>query len=811
MDIITMSGNTHKIIMHSRTGRRFPVSVGAVLLGMCLAGLSAPSVAQSGAPQQSVSLASQALSSALRDLGRQFSVQIVYLPETVAGRQSPALSGQFTLDQALSRLLAGTGIQVRRSGNNISLGPADSGEAAQLEAVQVHASRQDVTSEGSGSYAAAGATIGKSPLSLRQIPQSVSVMTRTQMDEQGFTRVADAINYTTGISSSGYPDTENFNSRGFGASLQYDGVPAQGGGAPHLDLAVYDRIEVLRGPAGLLSGTAEPGGVVNLVRKRPSRELRFEGQVSVGSWNNYRAEADLGGPLNQDGSLRGRVVAAYQDKDQYYDQGSSKPATLYGVLEYDLTPATTLGLTAFYSELDFRNFNGLAQFEDGSLPDRRDFLGPARTSNHEVYELGADLQHRFDNEWVLKASYSHKESTYKGFSSFALKPISLQTGLTDMQAGRIHNEFTWDQGDVSVTGPFSLFGREHSLTVGFNAARNNTKTSSRFSQFPNWDVLNDFDYGSMLDQPILNQNQDIVTQSGVYASTRLKLHDQLTAVLGGRWSNYESKSRSLRPASSPWQVSDAKASGEFTPFAGLILDVNDSISLYSSYAESFVPQSQQDYTGKTLDPRKGWQIEAGAKGEFLDGRLNGSIAVYRMRDTNRAVTDTDHIGCGGSATGTCSRAAGLVQSQGWEMELVGNVAPGWDLGAGYTYTDVRYRQDSTKENEGQRFNANLVTKHLFRFWTHYRFQPQDWGGRLNGWSVGAGVQAQSNLFTSDVYQGGYATVSAKIGYKPNERWEASLAVNNLFDRRYLSSVGYSTFLNLYGAPRNAMLNVKYRY
>ncbi|MFP5196678.1 TonB-dependent siderophore receptor [Alcaligenes faecalis] len=806
-----MSGTTHKITVHNRAVRQLPLGLGAVLLGLCLSALAAPSHAQSSAPQQTISLTAQPLSSALRDLGRQFSVQIVYLPDTVAGRQSPALSGQFTLDQALSRLLAGTGIQVRRSGSNISLSPADSGDATQLEPVRVQASRYDVTSEGSGSYAAAGATIGKSPLSLREIPQSVSVMTRTQMDEQGFTRVADAINYTTGISSSGYPDTENFNSRGFAASLQYDGVPAQGNGAPHLDLAVYDRIEVLRGPAGLLSGTAEPGGVVNLVRKRPTRELRFEGQVSAGSWNNYRAEADLSGPLNKDGTLRGRVVTAYQDKDQYYDQGGSKPATLYGVLEYDLTPSTTLGLTAFYSELDFRNFNGLAQFEDGSLPDRRSFLGPARTSNHEVYELGADLQHRFDNEWVFKASYSHKESTYKGFSSFALQPISLQTGLTNMQAGRIHNEFTWDQGDVSVTGPFNLFGREHSLTLGFNAARSNTKTSSRFSQFPNWDVLNDFDYGSLLDQPILNQNQDIVTQSGIYASTRLKLHDRVTAVLGGRWSNYESKSRSVRPETGPWDVSDAKASGEFTPFAGLILDVNDTISLYSSYAESFVPQSQQDYTGKTLDPRKGWQIEAGAKGEFLDGRLNGSVAVYRMRDTNRAVTDTDHVGCGGSPTGTCSRAAGLVQSQGWEMELVGNLAPGWDLGAGYTYTDVRYRRDSVLENEGQRFNANLVPKHLFRFWTHYRFQPQDWGGRLNGWSVGAGVQAQSNLFTSDVYQGGYATVSAKIGYKPNERWEASLAVNNLFDRRYLSSVGYSTFLNIYGAPRNAMLNLKYRY
>lgn len=802
----------------SRTGSKnnsatiFSATLSRLTVAVSLALASASPLVHAQQSIAQINIQEQSLSEALLQLGQQTSLQFIYTTDLVRGISAPTISGRMAPEEALRRLLAGTGIEDSREGNTINL--RRSADATQLESITV-TGRSLATTEDTGSYAARGATIGKSAQSLREIPQSVSVMTRTQMDDQGFTRVADALNYTTGVRSSGYPDTESFTSRGFATSIQYDGVPAQqgllGSGSPHLDLAIYDRIEVLRGPSGLLSGSGEPGGAINLVRKRPTDEFRFASALSAGTWDNYRLEADVGGPLTDDGRLRGRMVGVYQDKNQFYEQGKNNPQMLYGVLEYDLGQNTTLGVTGLYSKLNFRNFNGLPLFEDGSLPDYKSFLGSDRTSAHEIYELGADLTHRFDSGWVFKANYSHKESTYKGFSSTALAPLSVTTGRTDVWAGRIFNEFAWDQVDVNLTGPFRLLDREHSFTLGYNMARYDTHSSSRFSGFSNWDALNNFDYGSALDQPILNRSQNIITQSGLYASGRFKLHDRLTAVLGGRWTSYESKSRTVDPVSTPWEVSAAKTSGEFTPFAGLVFDVNEQISVYSSYAETFVPQSDRDYTGTTLEPRKGWQVEAGVKGEFLDGRLNGSLAVFRLRDTNRAVIDPEHVGCGNSPTGSCYRAAGLVQSQGWELEVVGSPVAGWDIGAGYTYTDARVREDSAGATEGERFNANLIPKHLFRLWTQYRFGAEQWDGRLRGWSVGAGVQAQSDLHTGDVYQGGYTTVSTKLGYKPNENWEASLVINNLFDRRYLDSVGYGTFLNIYGAPRNAMLTVKYRY
>lgn len=801
--------------VHSKNHRSaavFSARLRCVTVAVSLALLGASPVVYAQSTAVPISIQQHSLNDALLQLGQQTSLQFIYTSDLVRGYSVQPISGRMQPEEALRRLLAGTGIEYSRDGNTINLWrPSDN--ATQLGAVRV-TGRSLATTEDTGSYAARDVTIGKSAQSLREIPQSVSVMTRTQMDDQGFTRVADALNYTTGIRSSSYSDTELFTSRGFNTNIQYDGVPTQQGalgpGVPHQDLAIYDRLEVLRGPSGLLTGSGEPGGAINMVRKRPTDEFRLEGAVGVGSWDNYRAEADISGPMNENGTLRGRLVGVYQDKSQYYTYGKNNPHLLYGVLEYDLGENTTVGITGLYSKMNFRVFNGLPLYDDGSLPGYDTFLGTTKLSGHETFELGADLKHRFGEGWEFKANYSHKENNYKGYSAMALTPVSVETGLTSGWAGRIHNTFTWDQLDANVTGPFQLLGREHFVTVGYNWARYDTTSSSRFSAFPDWDAYNDFDYGA-LDLPLLNKSQDITTQSGLYASTRLSLTDNLTAVVGGRWSNYELKSRQVKPTTTPWQKSDAKADNKFTPFAGLVFDVNEQISVYGSYAETFVPQSDSDYSGKTLEPRKGWQMEAGVKGEFLDGRLNTSLAVYRLRDTNRAVVDTEHVGCGNSPTGTCYRGSGLVQSQGWEFEVVGSPLAGWDLGAGYTYTDVRVREDSDHDVEGQRFNSNLIPKHLFRMWTQYKFASDDFGGSLRGWSVGAGVQSQSNLYTSSVYQGGYTTVSAKLGYQPTKHWEALLVINNLFDKRYLESVGHGTFLNLYGAPRNAMLTVKYRY
>jgi len=768
--------------------------------------------AQAGAGQAAVQYEIPAgpLAPALSRYAQLSGADIVVDTRSLQGLTTQGLQGSHTVTEGFAILLRGTGYRASRTAAGYVIEPEPRNSAVTLEPVRVDGDAwRNATTDGIDSYAARAVTITKDAQSLREIPQSVSVMTRQQMDDQGLTTVAEAMSYVTGLTPSDYENTEKFNARGFSTSAQYDGMPQQDTMA-HMDLAIYDRIEVLRGPTGLLTGTGEPGGAINYVRKRPRAEGHFSASASGGSWDFYRLEADGGGPLNESGTLRGRLVGAYEDENKFYDWGRSEPRTFYGVLEYDLTPRTTIGLAATYNNRRFRNFNGLPLYSDGSVPDRDAYVGPSKMSEMSTYDVGTDLTHRWDNGWEFKAAYLHRETRYRGYSAFTGSRIDIDTGLASgMSVGRIANDFEWDQGDVHVSGPVSFLGQEHRFTLGYNYARSDTTTGSRFSYIENVAPLDDHDFNDAYALPVLNRNNSIITQSGVYASGRFKLADPLSLVLGGRWTDYREKSRAVSPEVGAWTRSAANTKGEFTPFGGIVLDVSPQVSVYASYTDIFVPQSDQDYTGQTLDPRKGWQTEAGVKGEFFDGRLNASLAVFRIRDQNRAITDPDHIGCGGTPTGLCSRAAGLVQSQGWEAEVSGSPLPGWDIAAGYTYTNAKFLRDSDEANVGKRFGADILPKHLFKLWTQYRFQQDDFGGALNGWRVGMGVQAQSDVYTPSMRQGGYAVVSARLGYQINKQWDAALSVNNLFDREYLRTPGYDTFYNLYGAPRSAILTLRY--
>ncbi|NYT68862.1 TonB-dependent siderophore receptor [Pusillimonas noertemannii] len=771
------------------------------------------------APVQ-ISIPAQSLGNALIQLGEQASLQIFYLPETVSGLNAPAVAGNLTSDQALQRLLAGTGIEVKRNGNTVSLSKPASGTTTQLAPIMVHGTL-DPTSEGSGSYAAEAVTIGKSVLTLKEIPQSVSVVTQQQIQDQGFTSVTEALHQAPGVITGGRDNGEIAIIRGFGSSKQYDGMVLQEGSdrmGLHQDLAMFDRVEVLRGPAGLLTGSGSLGGTINYVAKRPRHELGISGTVSAGSWNHYRGELDITGPLNKSGTLRGRAVMALQDEDKFYDVDHSRHEFFYGILEYDLTPKTTVGLAFDYIHRKYTSsFYGIPLYSDGSKPPRTSFAGTETPSSYESTGISVDLNHRFDNDWNLKAAYRHRKAdgdTYDYYvTSNGVDPI---TGLANINAQNTVAWTKWENFDISASGPIELLGKKHHFTFGYDRSTQNVGLKRAGQAVSNWDVFNNHDLREYFDKLNANnvptENQNAYIQSGIYASGRIKLADPLTLVVGGRWTSFESRSRTV-PTAQEWSVSEAKASREFTPYGGLIWDVNDQLSLYTSYTDTFVPQSQVDYSGKTLDPRVGWQAEAGAKATFFDGRLNASLAVFRIRDTNRAIPDPDHVGCGGTATGRCYVGSGLIQSEGWEAEISGSPVPGWDIAASYTYTRAKYLRDSNPENDGTRYNTFYTPVHLFKLWSQYRFGRDDMGGALQGWTVGAGVYAQSGVYGSrtltEARQSGYATVDFKLGYKINKNWDANLYVENVFDREYLSTLSNSLmFNNFYGRPRSAMLSLR---
>lgn len=767
--------------------------------------------AQAATSAQEYDIPAGPLAPALRRYAQQADVDIVLDAGNLASLNTAGLKGRYGVDEGFALLLRGTGYRASRSaaGYFLQPDPTQGSSVATLAELTVRGEgERQASTEGTGSYASQYVTLGKGVQSWREIPQSVSVITRQQMDDQGAVTIAEAMSYATGMTLSDYEGTEKFNSRGFGTSAQYDGIPQQGSGT-HVDLAIYDRLEVLRGPSGLLTGTGEPGGVVNYVRKRPMDSAHFSAGASLGSWQHRRIEADGGGPLNEAGTARGRLVGAWQEENKFYDLGRSEPRTLYGVLEFDLTENTTLGLTGTWHERRFRNFNGLPLYADGSLPAMDDYVGTDRLSKYGMHDYGVDLTHRLGSGWVVKASYLHRQERYRGYSAFAGSALDVVTGRSGMSVGRIANDFKWDQGDVQITGPLQAFGREHWFTLGYNLSRYQSTTGSRFAWLPDWAPLQDHDFGVILDEPVINKSRSVTEQSGLYASTRIRLADPLTLVLGARWTDYSNKSRTLSPVATAWKDSTANVSNEFTPYGGLVWDLNDNLTLYASYADIFVPQSQQDVNGVTLRPRVGWQTEVGVKGQFFDNRLNTSLALFRIRDKNRAMVDAANTGCGGTPNGICYKAAGQIQSQGIEAEISGSPLPGWDMTAGYTYTHATYLEDADPANVGRRFGADVLPRHLFRLWTQYRFGRDDFQGALLGWRIGVGVQAQSDVYTASIRQGTYATASVRLGYALSKQWDAALSVNNVFDRRYLRTPGHATFYNLYGEPRSFMLNVRY--
>lgn len=779
----------------------------AIALALCSTSLSAqnaPAVTASASLQ--FNIVAKPLGEALSDWALQAQTQLIVQPGLVRGKTAPAVNGKLPPDEALMRLLAGSGLVARFEGEAVIIvDAANAAASGALPAVTVNAQADSgATTEGSDTYAARAVSIFKGQTSLREIPQSVSVLTRQQIDDQNLVAVEDAINKMTGARISDFQRSEAVYVRGYTLSKQVDGAPMQSAGVG-VDMALYDRIELLRGPSGLLTGTGNPGGVMNFVLKRPQADYAFNAAATAGSGSNKRGEVDVTGPLTKDGALRGRLVVVGQDKEGFTSYGNEHKQLVYGALEYVFSPDTKLGLSYYYQRYQYYNSYGVPLSSTGQVVARGAYVGPDRLSNQTDSRTTADFTHKLGAGWEAHAVYSHANNRFDGYSAYTSTAVNANTGLAGYTLTHAINTYAWDGADAYVTGPVRLFDRDHVLTLGYSYARYEGDTSSKSASGTAKDVLNDHNYDALiasagLDNVNSAHTQTITTQSGLYGSSRIKLADPLILVLGVRWTDYSSKSRSVGATTAAWTRSAAAATDRFSPYGGLVWDVNRNLTLYGSYADIFVPQTTQDYLGNTLAPRVGWQGEVGAKTEWFDGALNATLALYRVRDTNRSMVDPNHVGCGGTSTGTCYMAAGLVQSQGWEFEVTGKPSPRWDITTGYTYNQATYLRDATASNVGATF---AWPKHLFKLWTQYRLGGDD--GVPSTWTLGAGMNAQSEIVNGTIRQGGYATFNARIGYRIDKNWDLSLNLNNLTDRSYLRTVGYTGYYNSWGDPRNVQL------
>ncbi|EJL03874.1 TonB-dependent outermembrane ferripyoverdine receptor FpvA [Pseudomonas fluorescens Q2-87] len=783
-----------------------------------------PLSAQVMAEDVSIDIPAQSLPQALQAFGQQTNQQVIYNAADMAGLKSTRVSGKMSPQAAIAELLKGTGVRYSLEGSTIMLVRGSATTGMELGATTINAQQLDATTEGSHSYTSNAVTIGKGTHTLKEIPQSITVMTRKQMDDQNLVSLKDAVNQTTGIVGlQGVGQGMILSSRGFQIDdWQYDGVPIPRntyslGNWATQDLIFFDRLEVMRGASGLLQGTGSPGGAVNLVRKRGQSAPTVTLTGKAGSWDHYGLQLDAGGPLNDAGNIRGRVVLDEDQSNSFVDHTWNKTHSMYGALDVDLSEDTTLGFAVSQSNGESRgNIRGLPRYADGSMPDvsRSTYTGARwNRSDIDVTTLYADLEHRFNEDWAFKVGAVHmsednqakNQRTQNG--SVGLNPngtgVQYADFVTDFQSTKVGL-------DMNLSGKFEALSMQQEVMLGSNFSQ--LETDDKYARTFNNSSDSIFDLNN--NRPEVSYDSLVnasngrgtlskydIRQKGVYGTWRVKPVDDLTLVLGSRvsWYDFSYKSKTQTASGITGNApSTATETGVVTPYGGIIYDLSREWAVYASYTDVFQPQTNLDTSGSVLKPIVGTNYEVGLKGELMDGRVNTSMAVFRYDQENRAIPVA-------SCTGVnCSAASGKVRSQGIEAEISGEVIDNLQLFAGYTYNTTKYLKDPS--NEGSVFST-WTPKHMLRVWGNYQFTG-DW----NRVSTGLGFTTQSHTMVYDYDREvpGYTVWNARVGYRMTSEIDLAVNLNNLFDKTYIAP-GYNQLNgnNNFGDPRNVMFSVKY--
>ncbi|MFJ2683459.1 TonB-dependent siderophore receptor [Pseudomonas sp. NPDC087342] len=704
------------------------------------------------------------------------------------------------------------------------------GDALQLDATNISAQGLGATTEDTHSYTTGQTSSATGlPLSLRETPQSVTVITRQQMDDRGVQSVGDALRNTPGISTQKYDsDRTEFSARGFAiTNFQYDGVnqPYDGvyGENPNNsdDSASLDRIEVIKGATGLMTGSGDPSATVNLIRKKPTKEFKASISGTVGSWDAYRSVGDISGSLNESGSVRGRFVGSYSDKNSYQDHYSQKKDLYYGILEADLTPDTLLTFGIDKSSATPRGSSWTGNptyFSDGGRTDFPRHFNPAADWSRRDFDettYFASLEQALANDWKLKVSVDQKTTVHDTqlASASGGNPDRATGEGMFLYWGRWEGHRVQNTADVNVSGPFSLGGREHELVAGVMTSHSrqtgSTYDTSAFELVPG----SIYDWNGHLPKQEFPKNgkyERTQSQNGVYLATRLRPTDDLSVILGSRLSTFKyNEDYGYNPGAG---LDDTHASykehGVVTPYAGVIYDLNDVYSVYASYTSIYQPQTYKDINGTTLAPIEGDAYETGLKAAYFDGKLNASLALFRIEQDGVA----ESIGTNAITNEGIYKAVDGTKTQGIELELAGELADGWNLSAGYTYARTR------DADEQRIFGFPLSTskpEHVVRTFTTYRLP-----GALDKVTVGGGISWQSAFYGkiysptvgdyTQIKQGGYTLVDLMTRYQYNEHLSFTANANNVFDKRYLTGLGNfdTTF---YGEPRNLTLTTKWDF
>ncbi|MET4898702.1 TonB-dependent siderophore receptor [Sphingomonadaceae bacterium jetA1] len=724
------------------------------------------------------------------------------------------------------------------------------------------AAKQDITvlgkrTEGSDSYTKHDAdTVTGLRLSIRETPQTVTVLTRQLLDDQQIETMDDVLQTTPGVTSSQLDNAgrSTYRARGFDITnyrvdgAQVDGQSTFGGAGASTNIDLYDNLQIVRGANGLLGGTGDPSATIYLLRKRPTKTLSGIGALTLGNWGRRRLMGDLNLPITKGGEVRTRLVYSDEATDTFRDREHVDRQGLLASAEVDLTPRSTLNIGVQYEKTvnDGASWgaNVPIWFADGTLaklPRSTNPVADWSEARRKTTTGFVNLDHRWGADWHLRVSYNRTRGS--AFNDLGVAKANNAARSVGGFAGFFHQDGTGgflnaihseyenrrDNIDAAVDGTIHVFGREHMLMAGFNGYWD-TVTNYAFSfALGNCNILGKRPYSGCQYRsdglPIadwrawdgsyarLNTYRtdaravDRTRNLGGYVATRLDLADPLKVILGARLSDFKSTGGDYNAANRFTADSTiTHEKGVFTPYAGIVFDMTRALSLYASYTSVFTPQGDlRDANDALLKPITGKSYEAGVKGSFNDGRLNASLAVFNNRQSNVA----ENTGLLNDRTGNAVyRTVDGVRSRGVDIDASGMVLPGWNILFGYSYLDVdglSYQRDPS---------------HQVRLSTSYTL-PGSW----NRLTVGGGLSAQSKTTWStnpgrplgggrydatNLTVSGYMLANLLVRYRINDHLQIGANVTNLTDKTYYRQYGFYDGL-IYGEPRSYSVNMRARF
>ncbi len=784
---------------------------------LAVVAVSALNVAQAAQPSEQhtgqfrFDIAAKPLPQALSDFSRVTGISVVYTDEAPYGVTAPAISGQMSAEQAMQRLLSGSAMTFRQTdGHTLVLEPMPSAGVLNLGATTI-TSVQDA----SLSYQPPATTsIARSSATLQEIPQTINVVAAQVLRDQAPRNLDDALANVSGITQGNTLGStqDSVMTRGFGdnrnGSIMRDGMPiVQGRGLN----ASVDRVEVLKGPASLLYGIQDPGGVVNMVSKQPQVQaynaLTARGSSYGAGKNGSGASLDSTGALGESG-LAYRLVLDHEDEDYWRNFGTHRESLIAPSLAW-YGDSTTLKFA--YEHREF-----LSPFDRGTaidpltnhpldIPAQRRLDEPFNhmEGRSDLYRVEAD--HQLNDNWSAHFGYSWNRETYDASQVriTAIDPAkgTLTRNMDGTQGALSTDRFT----TVSLQGQVELAGMQHDLVLGVDDEYRKIYRADLIrqkSQAPSFSYLDPV-YGREVAGTTVSAadsaQTDLLRSDSVFLQDSIHLNEQWILVAGGRFQEYDQYAGKGRPFKANTDTNGQK----WVPRAGLVYRYSDALSFYGSYTESFKPNStiaplsgSSTVLDGSVAPEEAKSWELGAK-LVLPGLITGNIALFDIKKRNVLVANAE-------GPVTIYSAAGEVRSRGLEMDLSGQLSERWSLIGSYAYTDAEVTEDPTYQGK----KLQNVARNSGSLSAVYDFGSLIGGDQLR---VGAGaryVGERAGNAVNDFDLPGYTVADAFATYDTRldgQKVKFQLNVKNLFDRTYYTSAASRFFVSM-GDSRQVSLS-----